>query len=429
MERRTDRVGHPGGRVIFRKLFRKHFPEPEPVEWEAAHNWCLRSVDLYLRASRSEDWSAYSAHYREDSMRWARLKVSSDAVREVVLIVAQGVNDPENHFEDKRIVYMWADGIYCNVRLGDGERNCILVVMGATADGDKELLAVHDGVRESEISWKNVLLDLRERGMTTAPEIAVGDGALGFWKALRQVFPTTREQRCTVHKTVNILNKLPSSMQKDAKRRLHDIFLAPTYRGSRERLRRLRRTLRREVPEGGRMPQEGPRGTAHLLRLPRRALDASADHEPDRIHLRHRPAADQADEGCGLCEGRPRNGLQAGPGSSAKLEKTQRSQAAGGRHHRRPFQGWHQGRRLKSRGAQPQLLVITLLDRSSPSSSRPGFWLQVVMRSGPEFGSMTTFAAPLPTRRRSVPTTTSTPATIYASTRLHGSRTSPTDRR
>ncbi len=127
----------------------------------------------------------------------------------------------------KRIVYMWADGIYFNMRLS-GERSCILVVMGATAAGDKELLAVHDGVRESEISWKDVLLDLRERGMTAAPEIAVGDGALGFWKALRQVFPTTREQRCTVHKTVNVLNKLPSSVEKDAKSRLHDIFQAPT---------------------------------------------------------------------------------------------------------------------------------------------------------------------------------------------------------
>ncbi len=127
----------------------------------------------------------------------------------------------------KRYVYMWADGIYFNMRLG-GERSCILVVIGATADGEKELLAVHDGVRESEISWKEVLLDLRERGMLTAPEIAVGDGALGFWKALRQVFATTREQRCCVHKTANVLNKLPRSVQKDAKRRLHDIFLAPT---------------------------------------------------------------------------------------------------------------------------------------------------------------------------------------------------------
>ena len=127
----------------------------------------------------------------------------------------------------KRFVYLWADGIYFNIRL-TGERSCILVVIGATAEGEKELLAVHDGVRESEISWKEVLLDLRERGMSAPPEIAVGDGALGFWKALRQVFPTTREQRCCVHKTANVLNKLPKSVQKDAKSRLHDIFLAPT---------------------------------------------------------------------------------------------------------------------------------------------------------------------------------------------------------
>jgi transposase-like protein len=126
----------------------------------------------------------------------------------------------------KRYVYVWADGIYFNARL-TGERSCILVVMGATSEGEKELLAIHDGVRESEISWKEVLLSMRERGMSVAPEIAVGDGALGFWKALRQVFPTTREQRCTVHKTANVLNKLPKSVQKDAKSRLHDIFLAP----------------------------------------------------------------------------------------------------------------------------------------------------------------------------------------------------------
>ncbi len=129
----------------------------------------------------------------------------------------------------KRFVYLWADGIYFNARL-TGERSCILVVIGATAEGEKELLAVHDGVRESEISWKEVLLDLRERGISVPPEIAVGDGALGFWKALRQVFPTTREQRCCVHKTANVLNKLPKSVHKDAKSRLHDIFLAPTHK-------------------------------------------------------------------------------------------------------------------------------------------------------------------------------------------------------
>ena len=126
----------------------------------------------------------------------------------------------------KRYVYLWADGIYCNVRLDD-DRQCLLVLMGATADGTKELIAVVDGVRESELSWKEVLLSLKSRGLEHAPELAIGDGALGFWKALREVFPETREQRCTVHKTANVLNKLPRSIQPQAKRALHDIWQAP----------------------------------------------------------------------------------------------------------------------------------------------------------------------------------------------------------
>ena len=112
----------------------------------------------------------------------------------------------------KRYVYLWADGIYCNVRLED-DKQYLLVLMGATADGTRELIAVVDGVRESELSWKEVLLDLKSRGLQDAPELAIGDGALGFWKALREVFPTTREQRCTVHKTMNVLNKLPKSLR------------------------------------------------------------------------------------------------------------------------------------------------------------------------------------------------------------------------
>ena len=127
----------------------------------------------------------------------------------------------------KRYVYLWADGIYCNVRLEE-DRQCLLVLMGATADGTKELIAVVDGVRESELSWKELLLNLKSRGLEAAPELAIGDGALGFWKALRQVFPATREQRCTVHKTANVLNKLPKSLEPQAKRLLHDIWQAPS---------------------------------------------------------------------------------------------------------------------------------------------------------------------------------------------------------
>lgn len=125
----------------------------------------------------------------------------------------------------KRYVYLWVDGIYCNVRL-TGERACILVVIGATANGEKELVAVHDGVRESEQSWKEVLLDVRERGLGGSPQLVVGDGALGFWKALPQVFPTAREQRCWFHKAANVLNCLPKGKHAEAKRRLQQIWMA-----------------------------------------------------------------------------------------------------------------------------------------------------------------------------------------------------------
>ena len=105
---------------------------------------------------------------------------------------------------------------------------CILVVMGATAEAKKELVALCDGFRESEQSWKEVLLDLKQRGLKIDPKLAIGDGALGFWKALPQVFGSTREQRCWVHKTANVLNKLPKHLQAKAKSDLHQIWMAET---------------------------------------------------------------------------------------------------------------------------------------------------------------------------------------------------------
>ncbi len=126
----------------------------------------------------------------------------------------------------KRYVYFWVDGLHLNVRMEDSP--CLLVVIGATADGHKELVAVEDGGRESEQSWKDLLLNLHHRGLTIGPDLATGDGALGFWKALPQVYASTKGQRCWVHKTVNVLNKLPKSLQAKAKAGLHEIWMAPT---------------------------------------------------------------------------------------------------------------------------------------------------------------------------------------------------------
>ena len=127
----------------------------------------------------------------------------------------------------KRYVYLWVDGIYFSARMEE-EKQCILVVIGATSTGRKELLAITDGYRESAQSWRELLLDLKRRGLIKAPELAIGDGALGFWKALREVYGETREQRCWVHKTGNVLNKLPKGLQKKAKAHLQDIWMAET---------------------------------------------------------------------------------------------------------------------------------------------------------------------------------------------------------
>jgi putative transposase len=127
----------------------------------------------------------------------------------------------------KHYVYVWADGIYLQARLED-EKQCILVLIGATADGRKELIGFSDGARESAQDWRDLLLDLKRRGLDAPPELAVADGALGFWKAAGEIWPTTREQRCWVHKTANVLAKLPKSQQPKAKRALQEIWMAET---------------------------------------------------------------------------------------------------------------------------------------------------------------------------------------------------------
>ena len=133
----------------------------------------------------------------------------------------------------KRYVYVWVDGVYFNARL-DQERQCILVVIGADEQGRKELVGLTDGYRESEQSWRELLVDLRHRGLGIGPELAIGDGNLGFWKALRQVYGAAREQRCWVHKTANVLNKLPNGVQAKAKQHLHAFhpMASPPFQGA-----------------------------------------------------------------------------------------------------------------------------------------------------------------------------------------------------
>jgi len=133
----------------------------------------------------------------------------------------------ERDLSAKRYVYVWADGIHLQARLED-DAQCILVIIGATPEGKKELIGFTDGTREGAHDWRALLLDLKRRGLAIAPELAVADGALGFWKALGEVWPKTREQRCWVHKTANVLNRLPKSQHTKAKRALQEIWMAET---------------------------------------------------------------------------------------------------------------------------------------------------------------------------------------------------------
>ena len=178
---------------------------------------------LYLKGISTNDFPEALACLGHDGSGLSATSV----VRMKEIWEGQYENFSRRSLEGKRYVYVWADGIYFNIRLSD-ERPCVLVLMGALEDGTKELIAMVDGQRESEQSWLELLVDVKARGLAEAPKLATGDGALGFWKALKQVYPSTRVQRCWVHKTANVLDKLPKSRQPSAKSMLHEIWMSAT---------------------------------------------------------------------------------------------------------------------------------------------------------------------------------------------------------
>ena len=147
----------------------------------------------------------------------------------------------------KRYVYVWADGIYFNIR--DDERQCLLVMIGVTDTGHKELLGIETGYRESALNWKTLMLRLVDQGLQHHPLLAIGDGALGFWKAMPQVWPSTKTQRCWVHKTANVLNKLPKKLQPNAKSELWEIYRAATKTDANQAFNRFLKTYQAKYPE------------------------------------------------------------------------------------------------------------------------------------------------------------------------------------
>ena len=185
------------------------------------------------------------------------------------------------------------------------------------AGGKKELLGFTDGARESAQDWRELLLDLQHRGLVVAPELAVADGALGF-KALGELWPTTREQRCWVHKTANLLNKLPNSQQPKAKRSLQEIWMAQTSKDAAAAFDAFIAAYQPKY-EGRRGFGKGSPSPARLLRFPRRTLETPADLEPDREHLCHRAAPHDPREGMPLEQDGARDGVQAGRCGAEKL--------------------------------------------------------------------------------------------------------------
>jgi transposase-like protein len=176
---------------------------------------------LYLKGISTGEMSDALVHLGFDGSG-----LSSSTVTRMLEVWQHEYNDwSKRNLSGKRYVYVWADGIYFGCRLSD-DRPCVLVLMGATADGTKEILAIVDGQRESEESWTQILLSLKDRGLTIAPKLATGDGSLGFWLAMAKVFPETKQQRCWVHKTANVLDKLPKSQQPAAKAALHEIWMS-----------------------------------------------------------------------------------------------------------------------------------------------------------------------------------------------------------
>jgi putative transposase len=230
----------------------------------------------------------------------------------------------------RRYVYVWADGVYLQARM-EPQADCMLVLIGATPEGKKELLGFQVGVRESAQSWRELLVDLKARGLTIAPELATGDGSLGFWKALEEVSPTTRHQRCTVHKTANVLDKLPKSVQPAAKTDLRQIWAAPDRATAETAIATFAEKYGAKYDKAV---------TAHLLRLSGRALGSPAHEQSDRERVRHCPSPHRPHQGRAVASHRPDDGVQTRDDGREDLAPVER---------RKPVAQGHPGHHIHQR--------------------------------------------------------------------------------
>jgi transposase-like protein len=246
-----------------------------------------------------------------------------------------------------RYVYFWVDGIYLEARLED-QAQCILVIIGATPEGKKELVGFTDGVRESAESWRGLLLDLKRCGLSVAPELAVADGALGFWKALGEVWPTTREQRCWVHKTANVPQQAAQEPAGESQARASGNLDGRDQERRARRARHVRGHLWGKIREGRRLPDQGSQRPLGVLRLPGRALAALANDQSDREHVRDSPAQDDPIEGLSVEQDRACHGVQVGRNRAEKLAAPARLQSVAKSHPRGEVHRRNRGRQIAS---------------------------------------------------------------------------------
>ncbi|NKB72633.1 MAG: IS256 family transposase [Candidatus Latescibacteria bacterium] len=229
--RQVVRNGHHPARDVVTGVGKIPIHQPRVHDRRSDHHFTSAILPPYLRRTSSIDALIPALYLKGVS--------TSQCPEALSAILGEGVSGLssanivrlqaiwERDLTGKHYVYIWVDGIYFKVRLA-ADRPCVLVVIGATQDGRKELIALEDGQRESKRSWQAVLQDLKARGLTQAPAVAIGDGGLGFWAALREDYPATKAQRCWVHKTANALDKLPNSQQPKAKELIHQIYGADT---------------------------------------------------------------------------------------------------------------------------------------------------------------------------------------------------------
>jgi len=255
----------------------------------------------------------------------------------------------ERDLSARRYAYMWADGIHLQARLED-DAQCILVIIGATLEGRKELLGLIDGTRESAHDWRALLLDLRRRGLSIAPQIAVADGALGFWKALGEVWPKTREQRCWVHKTANVLNKLPKSQQPKAKRALQEIWMAETKAEATTAFDAFIETYVVKYDKAAECLEKDREALLAFYDFP---LEALADDKPDRKHVRHRAPPNNPIKRLPVEQYRPRHGLQVGRRCAEILAKARWPPPVAKDHSGRKIHRWARDRCSDSRPSSP----------------------------------------------------------------------------